>query len=255
MKQTITALLLAGAALGCNAPATGTLGAGSASGSDPLAATPTQNTAVSETPQSGAPRGNEPTNSTVAGDVCAGSDPSQLCVALKYVVYTDNEGEAVVSREQAIQVVREMNAVWKQCKIAFQIDEYAQVKAEDFGLRYQTLNSSDLNVIRSTFENDHTLLIATTGTWDRSGSLGSTGANAWTNMPGEGVYGAVLERPVGTFSNIIAHEIGHYLNLDHANDASNLLNPIIYDTSSALYPSQCTVAREAINDYWPKMKR
>jgi hypothetical protein len=74
-------------------------------------------------------------------------------------------------------------------------------------------------------------------------------------LPGGPPYGAILEQPVGTFPNIVAHELGHYMNLDHVSDTSDLMNPIIYSTSTSIYPSQCNTTRSADNYFWTKMLR
>jgi hypothetical protein len=174
---------------------------------------------------------------------------------LKYVVYVDSNGTPVVTQDQAISNLKSINQVWSKCSIAFQIDQFLASNPSDYQLTFNTANSSELDDIRSAYEESSTILVVTTGKWNRSGSLGSTGANAWTNMPGQTYLGSILEAPVGTYPNIIAHEIGHYLNLDHLNDQSNLMNPMIYDTSTQLTSSQCSEAQSAINYYWKKMMR
>jgi hypothetical protein len=75
-------------------------------------------------------------------------------------------------------------------------------------------------------------------------------------MPGGGgPFGAILERPVASFANIIAHELGHYLNLYHVSDATDIMNPIIYSSSTKLTSSQCATARSAASFFWSKMYR
>jgi hypothetical protein len=74
-------------------------------------------------------------------------------------------------------------------------------------------------------------------------------------MPGSGLYGVVLEQKVGNFPNIIAHELGHYLNLYHANERSEVMNAIIYDTSNTITQEQCETARAAVKKWWPNMVR
>jgi hypothetical protein len=178
-----------------------------------------------------------------------------MCLAVKYVVYDDSKGSAVVDDKAAIRNIDAINRIWSECNIGFQIDKYVAANPTQYKLAFNTANLSDLNSIRKTFQDSSTLLVVTTGSWNRSGTLGNTGANAWTNMPGEGVYGVVMESDVGTYSNIIAHELGHYLNLDHVNDESDLMNPIIYDGSTTLTQSQCNEARAAVSNYWTAMKR
>lgn len=189
------------------------------------------------------------------GESCHSSDPKHVCLSIKYVVYRDATGAPVVDAGNAVSNVRAINQVWSQCNLGFQIDQYLAVRAVDYQLSYQTANMSELDEIRTTFEDSSSLLVVTTGPWDRSGTLGSTSANAWTSMPGSGPYGVVLERSVGTFANIIGHELGHYLNLLHVTDSTDLLNPIIYSNSTRLNQDQCNTARAAASFFWSKMYR
>ncbi|MBC7692241.1 MAG: hypothetical protein H7222_10770 [Methylotenera sp.] len=202
-------------------------------------------------PRGKIPPGVEPSH----GSGCDKGDLNHICLGLRYVVYRDQSGQAVVSSEQASTVVQEINEIWKQCNLSFVLDEYAAINPPDYGLSYQTANLSELTTIRNRLNQGHSLLTVTTGTWNRSGTLGGTGANAWTAMPGGGPYGAVFERPVGTVSNLIAHELGHYLNLDHVNDSNDVMNPIIYGKSLALSESQCSNARSAALYFWAPMLR
>jgi hypothetical protein len=195
------------------------------------------------------------TPAAVVGDSCKTGAPNQLCLAVKYVGYQNSSGVPTVSQEEAIANMKQINKLWQQCSIGFQIENYSAIVPKDHGLRYNTANMSELNDIRKVMSDDTTLLVTTTGTWDRGGSLGDTGANAWAAMPGENLYGVVFEKAVATFGNIIAHELGHYVGLDHGQNSSNLMNPIIYDDSTKLTQSQCNQARETIGSYWQKMVR
>jgi hypothetical protein len=67
--------------------------------------------------------------------------------------------------------------------------------------------------------------------------------------------GVVMEQPVGAYPNIIAHELGHYLNLGHVSDSANVMNPIIYSNSTRVDPSQCEAARAAATYWWTNMIR
>lgn len=191
-----------------------------------------------------------PSNDPIVGKGCRSADNSHFCLALKYVVYKDEYDRPLVSEEQAIANVAKMNSVYEGCGIQFQIDKFVPVRAEDHGLRFRLRAYNELDQVRNAFNDGKSLLIVTTGPWDRSGPIGNTGANAWTSLPGEGPYGAILESPVGNFANIIAHEIGHYLNLLHVSDTTALMNKIIYARSTAIYDRQCTSARKAVAYYW-----
>ena len=211
-------------------------------------------TPVSKKPTEPNPAPTEGPSGTL-GPSCRSDDNSRFCVALKYVVYKDSNDRPVVSEQEAISNLAAVNAVFSKCQIAFQIDEFVPAEPSRYGLTFNTANSSELDIIRRAFQDDSEMVVVTTGDWNRSGSLGSTGANAWTNMPGMGLYGVILEDAVGTYPNLIAHELGHYVNLDHSSDASNLMSPIIYTTSTGLTAGQCSAARDALNSFWPRMLR
>jgi hypothetical protein len=193
--------------------------------------------------------------SAVVGDTCKAGDSNHLCLALKYVGYKADDGTPTVSQNDAISNVKQINKLWNQCDLGFQIENYSAINPKDSGLKYNTANTSELDDIRKAESSDTALVVVTTGTWDRSGSLGDTPANAWTAMPGESLYGAILEKPVGTFGNIVAHELGHYVGLDHVSDESDLMNPVIYDSSTQLTKDQCSTARTTVASYWQKMER
>ena len=190
-----------------------------------------------------------------AGSGCHNADPNHICLAVKYVAFADSNDQPAVTTEQGVSNFEAINQVWKQCNISFQIEDYFPIKPSRVSIPYNIANYSDLTDIRETFADDKTLLVVTTGTWDRSGSLGQTGANAWTSLPGGGPYGAILEKPVATYANIIAHELGHYLNLNHVSNEADIMNPIIYTRSTQLDPDQCATARSAALYFWTKMIR
>lgn len=196
-----------------------------------------------------------PPGPSVVGTSCQPGDAQNSCIGLKYVVYKDSKGTPVVSQAEAISNLETINNIWSQCKIAFQIEEFLAVDPTQDGLVFNTANDSDLDQIRKTYDDTTHFLLVTTGKWNRAGTLGNTGANAWANMPGDILAGVVMESPVGTYPNIIAHELGHYLNLDHLGNSANLMNPIIYDTSTSLSSSQCSAAKSAIKAYWQAMLR
>jgi hypothetical protein len=219
-------------------------GLGNNLGTDELSGTP-----ISINP------GNNSTGSTpssMVGTGCHSNDPNQICIGVKFVTFKDSAGTPTVTQNQAIADMATTNVIWKQCNIAFQIDEYSAVAPGDSNLEYATSSFSALDTIRNQFNDGKTFLVAVTGQW--VGAL-NTNANAWTNLPGSGSYGAIFESSVGTYGNIVAHELGHYLNLDHVNDQSDVMNPVIYDNSIGLYNSQCSAARAAATGYWGKMLR
>jgi len=234
---------------GCN----GTLGVGQLQGQDNIVHDPIP--IASLTPPKVIPGGDSSKNSVAVGTSCHPSDSSHYCVGLKYVVYNDFSGAPVASLSLAGSNLSSMNQVWAKCKIAFQVDQFEAVNPSQYGLKFNTANDGELDMIRQAFDDTTHFLVVTTGKWDRTGSLGNTGANAWTNLPGDAIFGSIMEAPVGNYPNIIAHELGHYMNLNHVSDTSDLMNPIIYDSSTQLTASQCSIATQALMNYWTAMLR
>ena len=184
------------------------------------------------------------------GSSCVSSDPSRICLGLKYVVYEDDKGVPVATASDALANLREINLLHGRCNIAFQIEQFEEVDPRQYDLAFNTANTSDLDAIREKFSDRSHLLIVTTGPWNRAGTLGATSANAWTAMPGSGPYGSILEAPVAKYSYIFAHELGHYLDLEHVDDANDLMNPVIYQKSRDLSRSQCDTERTLADGLW-----
>lgn len=187
---------------------------------------------------------------------CESQDATHICLAIRYVAFEGSAGTPVVDRQVAKRNLDYINKVWNQCNLGFEIQDFVTVDPSREGLPFHTGNYSDLEDIRNKFRANNELLVVVTGAWNRRGSLGSSPANAWTAMPGTAPYGAVLEQPVGGYANIIAHELGHYLNLDHyPSDKHDLMSPIIYESSQKLSQTQCETARAAALEYWQPMLR
>jgi hypothetical protein len=190
------------------------------------------------------------------GKTCVSDDPDFLCLGVKYVVYVNpSSKQPVISPMVAENNFSTINSIWSQCKIGFQIDELVLKDPEAAGLPADTTDFSDLDRIRQAFNEKSSFLIVTTYKWKRDGGLGHTPANAWTKMPGSGLYGVILEDKVGNFPNIIAHELGHYLNLYHANENTEVMNAIIYNNSKVITQEQCATARASVKKWWSSMVR
>jgi len=187
----------------------------------------------------------------VVGDSCVSSDPSKVCLGIHFVSYQDSQGQSVARLEQVETIVRTLNELWKECAIGFQVEEYQSVDPSQYGLSFGEESQQEVDKIRQTFATiPNELLAVTTGPW-------GTSVNAWTAMPGEGPYGAVMEASVVSYGDgiIYAHEFGHYLGLDHVSDQSGLMNATIYPTSMKLDSSECDLARSTAKSYWPAMFR
>ena len=184
---------------------------------------------------------------------CEDQDQNHLCVALKYMAYEDGNGKPVVSVDQATANVDNINSLWSQCNIKFFLENYQAIDSRSYGLEYESSTMAELQRVRGSLAPKTQMLVVTTGKW--TGALGAQPANAWTELPPVGPFGAVLESPVGLYYNIIAHELGHYLNLPHVQDQYNVMNPVVYGNSMNITDSQCSMARATAISFWGPMLR
>ena len=163
-----------------------------------------------------------------------------ITMAVKYVALTNEQGKSPITQAGVDKVTAEMNKYWAQCNLQFVTDSYSQASAKDHGVEYNTSSMGELDKYRSQFDDSKSLLVVDTGSW-----VDMAPANAWTAMPGDGgPMGAIIEGSVADYSQIIAHELGHYMGLDHVSDKSNMMNPVIYDNSTQLTSEQCATARQ-----------
>ena len=185
------------------------------------------------------------------GESCVSSDPNKICLAMHFVSYQDSQGKPVADEYQAAHIIQAMNKIYSQCGIGFQIENYEAVDPAGYGLGFAPQSMGELDKIRKTFDQPlYELLSVTTGHWSLS-------ANAWTNMPSVGPFGAIVEASVVDYSDglIYAHEFGHYLGLYHVADRSNLMNSESYKTSTHLTESQCETLRSTATSNWGGMVR
>lgn len=182
---------------------------------------------------------------------CGGALGGPRELAVKYVAYRGASLAPVVTQLETEGNVDAVNAIWAPCGVRFVLEDYEAVEPATVDLNFDPRDLTELFGIRSAFGVSNQLLIVTTGKWDRSGTLGSSTANAWTTMPApDGPFGVVMEEPVAEFSALIAHELGHYLGLVHVSDQTDVMHAIIYSSSKTLTADQCATARSTIDVYW-----
>jgi len=155
----------------------------------------------------------------------------------------------------ARELVAGMNGIWSQCGINFRLENFEELEPKNVGLPFTTQYMSELPEIRGTLQSSNQLLVVLTGRWGSAGDINNSGADAWTTLPGSPPYGAIIDEPVADNTNIVAHEIGHYLGLLHLSNRSNLLSPIVGASSRGLSASQCSVARATARGQWAAMVR
>jgi hypothetical protein len=240
---------------GCNAPESGSSAATAPAGlnaptgtSTGSASTGTGTTAATPSDATGAANA---ANVPAVGESCVSGDANKVCLAIHFVAYQDSAGTVTADETEAATIIRTMNQLWAQCDIGFQIQKYEVVDPTAHSLVYGAGSQNQLDQIRTAFKTPaDEMLAVTTGPW-------GTAVNAWTNMPGSNVYGAVMENSIVGYGGgiIYAHEFGHYLGLDHVGNTSNLMNAIIYTTSTSLTASQCQAAKSTAKSYWSAMVR
>jgi hypothetical protein len=115
-------------------------------------------------------------------------------------------------------------------------------------LSYGAASENELGTIRQQFSDDKTFLLAATGPWN-------TATIAWTEMPGGGPYGSIVDADYATDPVAVAHELGHYQGLDHDPNLGNVMYAIVYPQDTALTSTQCQAAQSTNTQYWQAMLR
>jgi hypothetical protein len=165
-----------------------------------------------------------------------------ITMAVKVVGLQDSNGKTTLNQESATKLLSDVSNMYSQagCKIQFNLESFTAVNAKDKGLEYNTSTMGELDKYRAAFDDGKSMLIVDTGAWDDS----LHPANAWTAMPGETKMGAIFEASVANFYQIVGHELGHYLGLDHVDDSTNMMNPVIGDYSTKITADQCKTMQQ-----------
>ncbi|MBU6154955.1 MAG: hypothetical protein KGP28_11680 [Bdellovibrionales bacterium] len=194
------------------------------------------------------PSPSKPSESSPSFQTCKSSDQEFQCLALKIVSYEDSGTPSVLGKIQAETLTNEINKVWSQCKIGFQIERYESVNPLTLGLQYNPEWRSQAGKVRSTFSDNNSLLVVATGKLTSS-------TIAVTQMPGYGPFGVLVEDSFANNPLTVGHELGHYMGLYHFRNSSNLMNPYIGTYTENLTPSQCQIARATNQREWVQMMR
>ncbi len=164
-----------------------------------------------------------------------------LTLALKFVEFFQEDGTPVLSEKNVHDLVAKINPYFQSCKIRFQMEDYRALDSKSYGLSFTIQSAKEMKKLRKPFDDSRYLVVINTQKWDHE-KMGAP--NAWTAMPGEFPSGVVIEAPVASYPELVAHELGHYLNLNHVSNVKNLMNPIIYRTSEFFTPEQCIEMRK-----------
>lgn len=164
-----------------------------------------------------------------------------LTLALKFVEFFQEDGNPALTEKNVHELVAKINPYFQSCKIRFQMEDYRALDSKSYGLSYTIQSAKEMKKLRKPFDDSRYLVVINTQKWDHD-KMGSP--NAWTAMPGEFPSGIVMEAPVASYPGLVAHELGHYLNLNHVSNVKNLMNPIIYKSSEFFTPEQCVEMRK-----------
>lgn len=193
-----------------------------------------------------------------AADVVANSN-EQLKVAVRYLAFRGGDG-AVAKRDAVEKMVSHMSDVWSQCYIGFMLENYSEIEPSGINAQFSPANYSELDSMREATQSDSDLEIIGSGKWNRAGDLGNSGSNCYSSFPGDQAQGIVCEASSAASPTIMAHEVGHWLNLYHTDDptsdyiddttwqnqAGNLMLHLVAPTNTELTHGQCARARSAI---------
>ncbi|MEW6057856.1 MAG: hypothetical protein AB1540_14710 [Bdellovibrionota bacterium] len=184
-------------------------------------------------------------------------NPNAMTVAVKYVALQSEATSAPTPSKASVEaLIQNMSNAWAQCDIRFVLEEYIAPVASAHGVDFTPANHSQLYDLRREFADSRRALFVKTGTWDRSGNLGSDGSNGFSTMPGTEPTGVVFESRVATSTLLLSHEAGHLIGgLGHTTTSTNLMNHYITSSTTRLTSSQCDYARDTLVDHFSSWLR
>ena len=179
---------------------------------------------------------------------CVSNDPNHQCIGLKIVSFQDSSRVSILQKADAQELVRGMNAIWKTCDVAFQLESFLSIDPTEKNLNYSPNWKTESGQVRAAFEEKDTFLIVAVGPWANS-------TIAVTQMPGNGPHGVLVEKDYARNPLTVGHELGHYQGLLHLRDNTNLMSPYIGPNTAHLSQAQCSLARSTNFSNWPQMLR
>ncbi|MBI3554816.1 MAG: hypothetical protein HY074_00970 [Deltaproteobacteria bacterium] len=172
-----------------------------------------------------------------------------ITVAARYVSIKEDASDTnAPTEEEAKTLMANISAVWAQCNINIVLDDYQAPIASERGLLYNPPNQSDLDAMRSAYDDGKHALYVASGKWDRqNGNLGNDGSNGWSTVPPMKPSGTVLEQPVAKNTLLVSHETGHLIGgLQHVTGSDQLMNHFVGPQNTKLSQSECKEARATL---------
>lgn len=169
----------------------------------------------------------------------------ELTVAVRYMSFRESSGGAIVDEATVKGMMGKISDVWSQCNISFVLEAYEVLDPSGIGAKMSPNSFYDIDTLRTKLQTDSDLLMVATGPWGRDGDLGNP--NCYSSFPGDEADGIVCEQKVTGNGNLLAHEVGHWLDLVHTSTGgTNLMSPVISPANSEISADQCATARTAI---------
>jgi hypothetical protein len=205
---------------------------------------------------------------------CISSDADQLCIGVKNVSLIDSS-QPTPTVDEVILDIAQMNQVWKQCKIAFQLESYQAVTATSLGLSFELdhqnpYDTSITDQYLKPFIDKNSLLWMNVGTIKIATSwyygTGLTAGLGVSETLGHGDPFYITLRGIFTSETTphtagLAFALGVFQGLSSVYDVTNVMSNLDVSTAypgksqNLLTSDQCQEARELDLQYAPEILR